>query len=280
MKTAVKWLSLALALVMTLALAAPALAYTDKNLEAPKAKDVVIDGDLSEWDLSRSLKIVEKNQIIDQIEHWDGEADCAMEVSVMWDEENLYFGITISDADPFVYREGFPLDELDAIIFFLSTDPAADPDRTEYTATDWRLTTSVEDYYGDWFNYIDREMIADNQGYETAGEYGDELLFEDGDYEAAFAKVASENGKIVGATYEIKLPLHYLANENIPQLVPAAGQTIGFDFSILDVDLPCPGIHSLRMQYSADLTTSGDRKPEMHDVDHNPSLWATLTFVD
>ena len=280
MKTAMKWLSLVLALVMTLSLASSALAYTDKNLEAPKAQDVVIDGDLGEWDLSRSLRIVEKSQIIDQIEHWDGEADCAMDVSVMWDEENLYFGITISDADPFVYREGFPLDELDAIIFFLSTDPNADPDRTEYTATDWRWTSSVEDYYGDWFNYIDRDMIADNQGYETAGEYGDELLFEDGDYEAAFQKITSESGKTVGATYEIKLPLHYLANENIPQLVPEAGQTIGFDFSILDVDLPCPGIHSLRMQYSADLTTTGDRKPEMHDVDHNPSLWATLTFVD
>ena len=53
----------------------------------------------------------------------------------------------------------------------------------------------------------------------------------------------------------------------------------GFDFSILDVDLPCPGIHSLRMQYSANLD-GRDRKPEMHAVDTNPSLWATLTFVD
>ena len=55
--------------------------------------------------------------------------------------------------------------------------------------------------------------------------------------------------------------------------------TVGFDFSILDVDLPCPGIHSLRMQYSAQLE-GRDRKPEMHPVDTTPSLWATLTFVD
>ena len=102
MKRALKWLCLAVALMLTLGLADSALAYTDKNLEAPKAKDVVIDGDLSEWDLSRSMKVVEKAQIIDQIEHWDGEEDCAMEVSVMWDEENLYFAIIISDADHFL----------------------------------------------------------------------------------------------------------------------------------------------------------------------------------
>ena len=268
-----KLIALVLALALLLGVSATALAYVDKNLEAPKAKDVVIDGDLGEWDLTRTLKVYTEPQIIDQIEHWDGEEDCAMEVAVMWDEENLYFAVIISDKDPFVYREGFPLDELDAIIFFLSTNPDADPDRQEYEATDWRWTSSVEDYYGDWFNYIDRDMIADDMGYETAGEYGDELLFEDGDYEAAFAKTES------GAIYEIKLPLHYLANENIAQLVPAAGMTIGFDFSILDVDLPCPGIHSLRMQFSADLNGT-DRKPEMWPADTNPSCWATLTFVD
>ena len=268
-----KLMALMLALALILGLSASAFAYVDKNLEAPKAKDVTIDGDLSEWDLTRSVKIVDKAQIIDQIEHWDGEDDCAMEVCVMWDEENLYFACIMSDKDPFVYREGFPLDELDAFIFFLSTDPSADPDRTEYTASDWRWVSSVEDYYGDWFNFVDRDMVADNMGYETAGEYGDEMLFEDGDYEAAFQKTAG------GAIYEIKLPLHYLANENIPQLVPAAGVTIGFDFSILDVDLPCPGIHSLRMQYSANLD-GADRKPAMWPVDENPSCWATLTFVD
>ena len=271
-----KLLTLLAVLILTLSFATSALAYTDSVLEAPKAKDVVIDGDLSEWDLTKAFRCAGQNQIIDQLEHWDGEDDCAMDVSVMWDEENLYFAVTIYDKDPFVYREGFPLDELDAIIFFISTNPDADPARTEYELTDWRWTSSVEDYYGDWFNYIDRSMFEgrDNGGYETLGEYGDEMVFEDGDYEAAFKETD------FGATYEIKLPLHYLANENIAQLVPAAGMTVGFDFSILDVDLPCPGIHSLRLQYSADLTTTGGRTPDMHDADSNPSLWAQLTFVD
>lgn len=273
MKLSVKWLCLALVLALTLGLTNSALAYSDKNITAPKAKDVVIDGDLSEWDTSKGLKIDSLNQIIDQIEHWDGEADCAMEVYVMWDEENLYIAMKILDDTPLVYREGFPLDELDAVIFFLSTDPDADPERTEYTATDWRIVQSAYGYKGEYefFNYIDRDMIADPMGWETQGEYGDEVVFDD--YEAA---IVSIDGGIV---WESKLPLHNLSNDQIAQLIPEAGMTIGFDFSILDVDLPCPGIHSLRMQFSSELD-GRDRKPEMHPVDSNPSLWATLTFVD
>ena len=47
MKTVRAILCLALAAMMTLCLAASALAYTDGTLVAPKAKDVVIDGDLA-----------------------------------------------------------------------------------------------------------------------------------------------------------------------------------------------------------------------------------------
>lgn len=258
---------------MVMGMGTSVLAYSENNLEAPKAADVTIDGDLSEWDTSKSLIINTENQIIDQIEHWDGEADCAMELSAMWDEENLYIAMKISDDTPLVYREGFPLDELDAIILFLSTNPDADPERSEYEATDWRLVQSADMYKDeyDFFNYVDRDMIADNQGWETQGEYGDELLFDD--YEGAI--VDTEDGII----WESKIPLHNLSNDAIAQLVPEAGMTVGFDFSVLDVDLPCPGIHSLRMQASANLDGK-DRTPEVYAVDTNPSLWGTLTFVE
>lgn len=46
-----------LMLVLLLGLATSAQAYSGKNLEAPKAGNVVIDGDLSEWDTTRMLKI-------------------------------------------------------------------------------------------------------------------------------------------------------------------------------------------------------------------------------
>ena len=262
-----------LMLVLLLGLAASAQAYSDKNLEAPKAGNVVIDGDLGEWDTTRMLKIDSQSQIIDQIEHWDGEADCSMEVYAMWDEENLYLAMKIMDDTPLVYREGFPLDELDAVIFFLSTDPDADPARTEYAATDWRIVQSAYGYKNgyEFFNYIDRSMVADTKGWDTQGEYGDELVFDD--YEAAITQIEG------GIIWESKLPLHNLSNDAIAQLVPQAGMTVGFDFSVLDVDLPCPGIHSLRMQFSSELD-GRDRTPDMHNVDANPSLWATLTFVD
>jgi hypothetical protein len=268
-----KVIAFVLALTLMLILSAPAMAYTDKNLEAPKAKDVVIDGNLNEWDTDKFLKIDSLSQIIDQIEHWDGEADCSMEAYAMWDEENLYLAMKILDDTSLVYREGFPLDELDSVIFFLSTDPDADPDRTEYTATDWRIVQSAYGYKNEYefFNYIDRDMVRDTRGWDTRGEYGDELVFED--YEAAIVPIDG------GFIWESKIPLHNLSNKNIAQLVPKAGMTVGFDVSILDVDLPCPGIHSLRMQYSAQLD-GRDRKPTMHAVDTNPSLWATLTFVD
>ncbi len=268
-----KLVALMVALTMALGLGTSAMAYTGGNLEAPKAKDVVIDGDLSEWDTTRCLKIDSESQIVDQIEHWDGAEDCSMEIYAMWDEENLYVAMKIVDDTPLVYREGFPLDELDAVILFLSTDANADSDRTEYTATDWRIVQSADQYNGnyDYFNYVDRDMIADNMGWETQGEYGDELVFDD--YEAAIVK--TDNGIV----WESKIPLHNLSNDQIAQLTPAAGMTVGFDFSILDVDLPCPGIHSLRMQGSANLDGK-DRTPTMHDSDNNPSLWGTLTFVE
>lgn len=269
-----KLIPVLLTMVLILGLAVPALAYTDtKNLEVPKAKEVVIDGDLSEWDTSRSLKIDDLSQIIDQIEHWDGPADCSMEIFAMWDEENLYFAMNILDDTPLVYREGFPLDELDAIILFLSTNPNSDPDRSEYEATDWRIVQSADQYNGvyDFFNYVDRSMIADTKGWETRGEYGDELVFDD--YEGMIVKIDG------GIAWEGKIPLHNLSNNEIEKLVPAAGMTLGFDFSILDVDLPCPGIHSLRIQSSANLD-GRDRTPAIHNVDENPSLWGTLTFVE
>ena len=117
-----KAIALVLALCLALGLSASALAYADQNLQAPKAQNVVIDGDLSEWDTSKCLRIDSQSQIIDQIEHWDGAADCSMEAYAMWDEENLYLAMKIWDDTPLVYREGFPLDELDAEKARLVTD--------------------------------------------------------------------------------------------------------------------------------------------------------------
>lgn len=103
-----KIVSMLLALTVLLSLTSTALAYSEKNLEAPKAGEVVIDGELSEWDTSKCLRIDSDNQIVDQIEHWDGEADCSVEVYAMWDEENLYIAMKVMDDTPWFTGKASP----------------------------------------------------------------------------------------------------------------------------------------------------------------------------
>ena len=87
-----KVIALMLALALVLGLSASALAYSDKNLEAPKAKDVVIDGDLSEWDTTKCFSINSENQCIQQIEHLSkqGIENCSMDVYVIIRELPLF----------------------------------------------------------------------------------------------------------------------------------------------------------------------------------------------
>ena len=47
------------------------------------------------------------------------------------------------------------------------------------------------------------------------------------------------------------------------------GMTIGFEVGMFDLDFPCPGVATVRMQASGS-----------EEVDANPSLWGTLTFVE
>ena len=177
----------------------------------------------------------------------------------MWDEENLYLAAKIMDDTPFMYREGFPPDLADSLVLFLSTDPAADADRSSYTANDFRLTMVIDDYY---FNTgIDREMIADNKGYESKGSDGDEQVL-DG-YECAIGEI--EGGYI----FESKIPLSNFSNDQLPALVPQAGMTVGLELSMFDLDFPCPGVATARIGWSASA-----------DIDTNPSLWGTVTFAE
>lgn len=103
-----KIISMLLVLSVIFSLSLSAGAYSGKNLEAPKAGEVVIDGDLSEWDTSKCLHIDSDSQIIDQIEHWDGEADCSVELYAMWDEENLYIAMKILDDTPWSTGKASP----------------------------------------------------------------------------------------------------------------------------------------------------------------------------
>ncbi len=258
MKNMYRVFLLALALMMAMSFTALA---DDRNATAYKADGIEIDGDLSDWNLSSPIVVNQKEQIVRDPGQWTGEEDCAFKVYTAWDEENLYIAMEMLDDTPLMYREGFPPDMADTLVIMFSSDPNADPARTEYAATDWRFSQIVDGFDYGYYNGIDRDMIADNMGFETAGPDGDEECIED--MEGAVTEI--DGGYIM----EIRIPLAAFSNENLPALVPAAGMTISFEVGMFDLDFPCPGVATVRMQWGGNA-----------DVDVNPSLWGTLTFAE
>ena len=257
-----KIVAVVLAGTMILVPAVTAMADDAKvNLNAAKAPaEVMIDGSLEEWNLDSAADITEQEQLVRDEGQWTGPEDLSLNISVMWDEENLYIGGTIMDDTPFMYREGFPPDMADSLVVFFGTDPDADPARTEYTAEDFRVTMVLDDYY---FNTgIDRDMVADDKGFETIGEDGDEQVL-DG-YECAVEEIDG------GYTFEMVLPLSNFSNDEIPVFVPAAGVVTAFELGMFDLDFPCPGVATARMQWAG----------RSMDVDTDPSLWGTITFTE
>ena len=255
-----KGMAFALALVIVSSLCFSALAYSGQEARAVKApEEVVIDGDLSEWDTSSPVSANTMEQVVRDPGQWTDQSDCSFEVYAMWSEENLYLACKVMDDTPFMYREGFPPDMADSLVLFFSTDPSADPERTQYAASDFRFTQIIDDY--DFCNGIDRDMIEDNAGFETVGEDGDEQVLEG--FECAAKEIEG------GYVFECVIPWSNFSNENLQPLVPAAGMAIGFEAGMFDLDFPCPGVATVRMQASGS-----------EEVDTNPSLWGTLTFVE
>ena len=249
-----------LILAFALIPAMTAFAYTEDNLEAPKAQDVTIDGSLDEWDLTKCAVLKEEEQLTRDPGQREDEMDFSLDVYAMWDEENLYLAATVKDDTPLMYREGFPPDMADTLVLFICTDPSADPDREEYIAEDFRVSMVIDDYY--YNTGIDRDMIEDDKGFETVGEDGDEQVL-DG-YEVA----VQENDE--GYTLELVIPLANFSNDDIPVLVPEAGMTTGFEIAMFDLDFPCPGVATARIDWAG----------RSQDVDENPSLWGTITFTE
>lgn len=218
---------------------------------------ITVDGDLSEWNLSSSVVLDEASQLIRGENFWDGPEGLSGTFYFMWDAENLYIGAVVLDDGPFMAREGFPPDQADAIGIFLSTSPEADPNREGYESTDFQVLFVVDAYSYNTGLY--RDMVADPKGIETAGIYGYEQVF-DG-YEVA--TVETEDGYV----YEAKFPLHNLANDQIPVLVPVAGLSIGFNVELVDIDMPCPGVACTILAWT------GTEK-----ITSSPAEWGVLRF--
>ena len=73
-------------------------------------QEIVVDGNLEEWNLSSPIVINEEEQVIRDAEFWQGINDLSCTVYVMWNEENLYLAVDVNEDNPFGAIEMLPLD--------------------------------------------------------------------------------------------------------------------------------------------------------------------------
>lgn len=218
---------------------------------------VKIDGALDDWITSDPIVIKDPKQVIIGPYLWGGSFDCSATVYIMWDEENFYIAAEILDDVPFTARAGFRPDEADSLGIYLSINPYADPARKNYEATDFRILLMIGDY--EFNTALDRDMISDPKGIETAGMYGDEQVLRG--YEAAATPTKR------GCIFEAKFSFQALASDQIPVLVPYDGLKLGFNVEINDLDMPCPGVGAKTLAW---IGTEAIRQ--------NPSEWGILVF--
>ena len=130
MKKIVCFVALMLAAMM---LIVPALGEdaARPSIVAHKADGIVIDGNLDDWNLEDAAAVVnDASQLIKDAHMWKGAEDLSVTFYLAWDEDNLYFAADVTENTPLGAIEMLPIDGEDNIILFISTDPAADPERT------------------------------------------------------------------------------------------------------------------------------------------------------
>lgn len=242
-----------------------AAAVVDQNSEVRATatawkvlESIVIDGDLSEWNTSTPLVLEDESQLIRDGEYWSGLDDLSARVYLMWDEDNLYIGAEVTEDTPFGAIAMLPIDDNDNFTLYLSTNPDADPDRTAYETTDFRLILVTDNLYYD--TAFDRSMVSDLQGFWSMGMDGSQ------DVLTGYERVARATE--VGYVLEAKIPWSNFSNKNIPLFVPSEGVSLGFDLVITDIAYPCPGTEFIpQIAWTGDATVVID-----------PSAWGTLEF--
>lgn len=219
---------------------------------------LTIDGDLSEWNTSTPLVLEDESQLIRDGDYWNGPDDLSARVYLMWDEDNLYIGAEVTEDTPFGAIAMLPIDDNDNFTLYISTNPNADPGRTAYESTDFRLILVTDDLF--WDTAFDRSAVPDLQGFWSKGMDGSQ------DVLTGYERAAQPTE--VGYVLEMKIPWSNFSNKNIPLFVPGEGVSIGFDLVITDIAYPCPGT-----EFIPQIAWTGDAT-----VVINPSVWGTLEF--
>ncbi|MBQ8161718.1 MAG: hypothetical protein IJ083_13360 [Clostridia bacterium] len=248
--------------VMMISISAMALADERPNITAYKASGVTIDGDLSDWNLESPAVVDSEAQIIRDGNMWAGANDCSAKFYLSWDEENLYFAADVTEDSPLGAIEMLPIDGEDNLKLYISTNPAADPERTAYDTNDFLVYFVMDEGY--WDTAVDRSMVDKDlrQRYVSKGMDGGESVL-DG-FECAVQMTTT------GFTWEAIVPWTNFANNKIEVYTPAAGDTLSVDFAITDISYPCPGT-----DYIPQLAWTGSAL-----INTNPSLWGSVTLAD
>ncbi len=260
--TVMKRLKTCFLLVLALSLLIPGIIFAEiPEATAYKADTpIVIDGDLSEWTLTSPIVIDDISQVIRDANAWNGPMDSSCTVYVMWDEDNLYLAANVNEDTPFGAIEMLPLDGQDNFKLYISTDPSADPERTEYGVHDFLVFFVVDNQY--WDTAFDRSMVPkeNRERFISKGMDGGESVL--AGHERAVKLTAT------GFIYEAVIPWVNFSNANIPVYTPQTGDQIKFNFAITDISYPCPGT-----EFVPQLVWTGGL-----EINTNPSLWGTLIF--
>ena len=276
-----KWMTVAIAVLAVLALTIPAVAEETARpgITAHKANGIVIDGKLDDWNLDSPAVVEDATQLIKDAHMWKGANDLSAKFYLSWDEENLYIAADITEDTPLGSIASLAIDGADNIILFISTDPAADPQRAEYGTNDFMIYFAMNAdetlKYGEPMDTaVDRSMLAKDVmksvRFKSMGMTDRENVLPG--YECAVEKT------ITGFKWEAKFAWADLSKENengdkkcsLEKYTPAAGDVLSCDFAITDIDYPCPGT-----EYIPEMAWTGTLK-----IKTNPSLWGSVTLAE
>ncbi len=247
---------------LTLAVPVMAEEAARPNITAYKNEAITIDGSLAEWNLDSPAVVKDASQVIRDVVFWQGENDCSANFYLAWDDENLYMAAEITEDTPLGAIEMLPIDGEDNLKLYISTDPTADPERTEYGTKDFLVYFVMDEPY--WDTAIDRSMVPkeNRERFVSVGMDGGESVL-DG-YQCAVEMTTT------GFTWEAVIPWACFSNKNIEVYAPQAGDTLSCNFVITDISYPCPGT-----EYIPQMAWSGNL-----NINTNPSLWGSVTLAE
>ncbi len=265
------WMKIFAAVLAVMLLTVPAFAEETARpgIIAHKANGIEIDGSLADWNLDSPAVVEDASQIVRDAVFWQGPNDCSAKFYLAWDEDNLYIAADVTEDTPLGAIEMLPIDGEDNLKLYISTDPAADPERKEYGTNDFLIYFVMDE--GFWDTAIDRSMVPKDSRlrFVSLGMDGGESVLPG--YACAVQMTAA------GFTWEAVIPWADLSSENtlakknkVEIYTPKAGDVLSCNFAITDISYPCHGT-----EYIPQMAWSGSQK-----INTNPSLWGSVTLAE